>query len=175
MTKAIFKSINAKNKLFKRYITSSNKDDHSKCKKYRNKLNHIICAAKSNYYNNAAIKYKSNSREMWNLINETIQNRRLQNREKIQQKSNEKLIKDSRSIANKFNTFFSEIASKIAGQVEVPIQAEPKRTKSPMNSFQLTEITPDEIVRIITKLNEKKSTQVNDKLFQQNFLNLQML
>ena len=31
-----------------------------------------------------------------------------------------------------------------------------------MNSFQLTEITPDKIVRIITKLNEKKLTQVND-------------
>ena len=162
MTKAIFKSINTKNKLFKRYITSSNKDDHSKYKKYRNKLNHIICAAKSNYYNNAAIKYKSNSREMWNLINEIIQNRRLQIREKIRLKSNEKLIEDSHTIANKFNTFFSEIASKMAGQVKVPIQPEPKRTKSPMNSFQLTEITPDEIVRIITKLNEKKSTQVND-------------
>ena len=56
MTKAIFKSINNKNKLLKQYITSSNKHDHSKYKKYRNKLNHIICAAKSNYYNNAEIK-----------------------------------------------------------------------------------------------------------------------
>ena len=108
MTKAIFKSINTKNKLFKRYrpISSSKKDDHSKYKKYRNKLNHIICATKSNYYNNAAIKYKSNSREMVNLTNEIIRNRRLQNREKIQPKSNEKLIEDSSTIANKFNTFF---------------------------------------------------------------------
>ena len=108
MTKAILKSIITKNKLFKRYITSSNKDDHSKYKKYRNKLNHIICAAKSNYHNNAAFKYKSNSsniREIWHLINEIIQNRRLQNREKMQLKSNKKLIEDSSTIANKFNSF----------------------------------------------------------------------
>ena len=32
MTKVMFKSINRKNKSFKRYITSSNKDDHSKYK-----------------------------------------------------------------------------------------------------------------------------------------------
>ena len=44
----------------------------------------------------------------------------------------------------------------------VPELKQPKRTKPPFNSFQLTEITTDKIVRIITKLNEKKSTQVND-------------
>ena len=81
--KVIFKSINTKNKLFKRYITFSNKTECSRHKKYRNKLNLIICAAKSNYYNYAAIKHKFNSREMWIVINETIQIRRLQNREKI--------------------------------------------------------------------------------------------
>ena len=52
----------------------------------------------------------------------------------------------------------------MAGQVKVPIQPEPKQTKSPINSFQLTEISPDEIVRIITKLNENISTQVNNIL-----------
>ena len=44
-------------------------------------------------------------------------------------------------------------------QVKAPVLSEPKRTKSPMNSFHLTEITPDEIVRIITKF---FSAQVND-------------
>ena len=46
--KATFKSINTKNKLFQQYIISSYKDDHLEFKKYRNKLNHIICATKSN-------------------------------------------------------------------------------------------------------------------------------
>ena len=63
--KATFKSINTKNKLFQRYIISSYKDDHLEFKKYRNKLNHIICATKSNYYNNAAINHKSNSIRRW--------------------------------------------------------------------------------------------------------------
>ena len=44
-------------------------------------------------------------------------------------------------------------------QVKAPVLSEPKRTKSPMNSFHLTEINPDEIVRIITKF---FSAQVND-------------
>ena len=64
MTKVIFKSINTKNELFKRYITSSNKDDYSEYKKYSNKLNHVIRAVKSNYYNNATTKYKSNLTEL---------------------------------------------------------------------------------------------------------------
>ena len=91
-----------------------------------------------------------------------MQNRRLQNREKNQQKSNEKLMEDSSTIANKFNTFFSEIASTMANQVKAPILPQPKRTKSRMNSLEQPEITPDEIVQTITKLNEKKLTQVND-------------
>ena len=71
------------------------------------------------------------------------------------------LIK-KKHVANEFNTFFSEVAFKMADQVKAPILPEPKQTKSLMNSFQLTEITLDKIVRIITKLDEKKSTQVND-------------
>ena len=50
----------------------------------------------------------------------------------------------------------------MAVQVKASILPEPKRTKLPMSSFRLTEITSDRIVHIITKLNEKKSTQVND-------------
>ena len=46
---------------------------------------------KIKYYNIAAIKYKSNSREIWNLINKIVQNRCLQTLEKLQLKSNKKL------------------------------------------------------------------------------------
>ena len=53
----------------------------------------------------------------------------------------------------------------MADQFKAPIPPEPKRTKSPMNSFLLIEITRDEI---ITKSNGKKSMQVND--FQTKFL-----
>ena len=98
---------------------------------------------------------------MWNLINEIIQNKRLQNRGKIRLQSNKKLIEDSSTIANKYNTFFSEIASKMADQVKTPILLEPNQAKSPINSFYLTETITDEIVQIITMLNGNKSTQDN--------------
>ena len=42
LTKALFKSIITKNKLLKRYITSSNKNEDSEYKNYCNKLNHIM-------------------------------------------------------------------------------------------------------------------------------------
>ena len=67
---------------------------------------------------------------MWNLVNEITQNRRLQNREKLLLKLNEKLIEYSSTIADKFNTFFSEIVSKMAGQVKVSILPKSKRTKN---------------------------------------------
>ena len=56
----------------------------------------------------------------------------------------------------------------MADQVKAPVLPEPKRIKSPINSFQHTKITIDEIVFIITKLNENKSTQVF-QIIQQNF------
>ena len=46
----------------------------------------------------------------------------------------------------------------MADQLKAPISSEPKRIKSTINSFHLTETTTDEIVQLITKL-----------IFQQNF------
>ena len=84
----------------------------------------------------------------------------MQNREKIQLELKEKLIEDSSTIANKFNNLFSEITSKMRDKFKASILPEPKRTKSQMNFFQLTEITPNEIVRIITNLNEKNQRKL---------------
>lgn len=162
MTKAIYKSITTKNKLFKRYISTSKVEAHNKYKKYRNKLNHIILAAKTMHYNNQAIKHRSNPREIWNLINDITQNKRTHKREKIQLKENKVVIENPSLIANKFNTFFSEIGSKMAKQVKTPKMPASNQTKSPLHSFQLTNITEDEVVQTIATLNEKKSTKIDD-------------
>ena len=48
----------------------------------------------------------------------------------------------------------------MSDQVKAPILLEPKQTKSPMIFFQLAEITPDEIVQKLTKLNEKNQRKL---------------
>ena len=51
ISKCLLKSINTKNKLYKRYAQKPSEERLSKFKTYRNKLNNLIRKSKKEYYN----------------------------------------------------------------------------------------------------------------------------
>ena len=62
------KSINTKNKLYKRYVQKPSEERLNKFKTYRNKLNNLIRKSKKEYYNKKFESVKNNLRKTWKTI-----------------------------------------------------------------------------------------------------------
>ena len=71
LTPALLKSIQTKNKMFKRlHKNSDNLVLTEKYKAYRNALIRLLRMAKRNYYHSILNKLKDNSQKVWQVVNE---------------------------------------------------------------------------------------------------------
>ena len=59
LTKGLLKSINKKNALYKRFLSSPTVSHKRQYKCFRNKLNHLLRVAKRDYYDKKLTEYKS--------------------------------------------------------------------------------------------------------------------
>ena len=69
---ALLKSINRKNKLYKRSIKKPTDTNIESYKKYRNKLNTLLRLAKRNYYCDLLDQEKNNIKNTWKVLNSII-------------------------------------------------------------------------------------------------------
>ena len=152
---AILTSINQRHKLFlekNRNPTEQNKRMYSA---YRNKLNDILCVAKRKIVQNQLEVNRTNSKKLWQLLNETL-------RGNTSQKTNpDTFINDDghetsnkEDIAQSFNHFFISIGEKlqqkIASCVENPLDYVPTKSEHILNSMLHTNRT--EVVEIIKQM-----------------------
>ena len=73
MTRGLEEASRTKLKLYKKYLQkNSSDDDHLKYKRYRNTYNELKWKLKVDYYGAKCESYKSNSKNLWSLINSTI-------------------------------------------------------------------------------------------------------
>ena len=72
ITPGLLKSINKKNRLYKKFITSPSLSNERKYKAYKNKLNHLIRIAKRKYYDTKFESAKNDLRTTWKLLNEVF-------------------------------------------------------------------------------------------------------
>ena len=76
ITPGLLKSINKKNRLYKKFIRSPSLSNERKYKTYKNKLNHLIRIAKRKYYDTKFESAKNDLRTTWKLLNEVINRRK---------------------------------------------------------------------------------------------------
>ena len=76
LTSGLLKSINRKNRLYKRLITSPKKSGELQYKTYKNKLNHLIRIAKRSYYDRKFDSAKNDLKLTWKLLKEVINKRK---------------------------------------------------------------------------------------------------
>ena len=76
ITKEIKKSIKLKNLYYKNFMKTYNQCWYTKYKKYRDKLNSIIRLSKTIHYKLYFQKFRDNSRNIWDGINEIISKRK---------------------------------------------------------------------------------------------------
>ena len=113
ITNGILKSINNRNKLYKKLKQSRidsldyivKKTDFNK---YRNTLSKTITNAKRVYYNQIFDRYKYDMKKTWNIISETL-NRKVKNPIPETMTINGQNCSDKGTIAESFNTFFASI------------------------------------------------------------------
>ena len=75
ITPGLLKSINKKNRLYKKFTRSPPLSNERKYKTYKNKLDHLIRIAKRKYHDTKFVSATNGLRTTWKLLNEVINKR----------------------------------------------------------------------------------------------------
>ena len=159
LTKGIESAARKCRKLYKKTLDSScNKEDISTYKQHWNLLNHLYRTTKKDYYNAECMEYRSNTKKLWSLINQTI--KKCKSRGSIiPYISIDGLhIYQPKKIANRFGQFYSSIGENLAyrikpGTKEVDYYL--SQMQQSVNSLVLRETSMFEIEKLIRSLPNK--------------------
>ena len=118
VTKGLKTAARKNRKLYKRTIDASCTDnDITTYKKHRNMLNQLCCVTKSEYYNTKFYEYRTNTKKLWSLINQTIN--KCKNGGSIIPfiTINGLITYNPKKIANSFSHFYSTIGENLAATI----------------------------------------------------------
>ena len=162
VTKGISNSMNHCNHLYKKSLHNNAKHDaENRYKIYRNCLTKIKRIAKTNYYKERCYALKSNTKRLWQLINNIIN------------KNNDKTTiidhitvgniryYDAKDISDQFGIYYSELGGKLSKKLhgsEKAIKEYLTKIKPNPKSLFLKPITKEEIQKYINKLPSKNSS-----------------
>ena len=113
ITKGIIKSINRKNKMYKKYVKTKNENIYKEYQKLRNKLSHIIRESKKEHYNKYFEDNKQNAKKMWSGINDLTNKKSNKRNNHIHLQIGDKIISKPKEVGNQFNKYFTGIATKM--------------------------------------------------------------
>ena len=109
---------NRKNDLYHAFVknpTAPNKTKYLKMKKFVEKH---IKIAKSKYYKKYFEQYKDNSKKQWNMINSLLNRNTKKSGVSSLKESNGNIVNTPVAIAEKFNEYFSNIASSLKSKID---------------------------------------------------------
>ena len=164
ITFGLLKSIEFRDNLYRELKkTPIDRDDYRNKKINLRTYNRIINRSKTylkkRYYAEKFHQLKNNIKLTWRLINEVLGNNP---NKSISTKFNlnDKCITDQQEIANHFNSFFASIGTKISQQIKNHDQIDHRQylINRPVTTFHFHEITTQDVMCIISKLPNKKST-----------------
>ena len=159
ISKGLNKSIQIKNKLYKKYIKSKSSFYHAKFKLYRNKLNHLLKIRKKQYYNNYFLDCAGDGKMIWKGIKQIVHCKPPISQRSIKLVENENEISHPKEIANKFNDYFANIGKSIASEIPIACKDPIAYLGNPVcNSFYLFPTWSGEIETEINNLKSGKSS-----------------
>ena len=160
ITKGLIKSIQTKDKLYKKYIkhpTINNKIIHTK---YKNNLTQLLRLSKRNHISSEIELHKHNMKKMWGTLNNLLGRNRKQKLPEFFKNKDGIKVTDSSAIASYFNDFFTNIGSSLADRIPPP---DPNFT-SPLKSFNmpstmfLAPTSSDEVDKLVKKMKASTTT-----------------
>lgn len=160
ITKGLIKSIKTKDKLYRMYISKPTPGNKLKYTKYRNYLNLLLRLSKKSHITNNIETNKNNTRKMWQTLNNLLGRNKNSKFPDFFTNSDGHKISNNNDIAEKFNSFFTNIGSTLAAKIPDP----PSDFKPPLALFNnqhslfLTPTSCIEIDEITSKLKLSNSS-----------------
>ena len=158
ITKGILQSIRIKNNLYNRYIRKQDQFWYHRYKIYRSKVNMLISKSKKRYLRSYFQENSKNSKETWTKINQLLQkNTNVKNDTLLSEKG--LIISHQKTVANKFNDYFINVAQDLLKDLgESNNEFQDYLKNSNKHSFFLTEVDPEEVHKLLLKINTNQVT-----------------
>ena len=165
MTNELLLMVNRKNKLYVDWKRSAKHSENYNGKKvnfktYEQIVDNEIVQAKKIYYSNVFHMYKSSMKKTWQIINETLSKKKVDNMLPDTFIKNGNELSDPKEIANAFNEYFSKIGSNLASNINCTEDGQSYKVylQNPtLKKFAFKKINDNEVLSIINKLKNKKS------------------
>ena len=163
LTPGLLKSISRKRMLFKKFkndkFKNKNSDVYKEYKTCTDTINKLKRTSKRIHLNEYFTKHMNNSKKTWIGINSLL------NRHKKQQGTifleDKGFISDPHEVANKFNNYFLNVAGKLSEKIPKKNSKFQDYLKNPNKStFCLKEVEPFDFLKVINKLDTKKSSDI---------------
>ena len=117
ITKGIITSIHKRTSYVNKFKKTNNQLFFIRYKYYRDQINHLIRKSKKEYYCKYFNKNTNNMRKMWQQINKIVHKNK--NKDSVTCIKSEKcIISDPFAIGNKFNEFYTSVASKLVSKIK---------------------------------------------------------
>ena len=172
MTPALVISVAHKNTLFKEKLKHPSPDNTVKYIWYRNTLNKLLRSAKRAYYQSEFAKHTGNTKETWKTLQTLIKSKSKTDEVPNQiADENGDLLSEDVDIAEKFNSFFTEIGERLRENIPSssfdPLQLIPN-IKAEMD---LESTTEEEIISIVQGLNNvgPGADSISSKIFKLSY------
>ena len=165
ITKGILTSTKIKNKTYKKFVKSSDKDKSSdiyiKFKKYRDLINTLKRKSQKQFHIDYFQKHLNNAKKAWTGINTILHKKRKQKISDIFLNVNGKLVTDQKTVSKLFNNYFVNVADNLAKKIPKPNTKYQDYLKNPNeHCIYLQETTPDEVEKIIGNLDPNKAADI---------------
>ena len=149
-----------KRSLLKKYDRSKNNSFLTKYRQYRHLLKKLIKKSKKNYYKIFFSENANNIKKTWKQLN-NIPNKHKKNQQISQLSINGTLISDQKVIANKFNSYFTNVAYELNKNIPKSNNIYQDYLKNPNeHSFYVNETNPHEISQIINDLKNSSAADI---------------
>ena len=162
----IQRRMNYRDRIFKKYQSERNNVLKSSLwiqyKSERNLISHLLTKAKQNYFSNYFLENKSNITNIWQGIKSLINSKLNKQSKSFTLEHNNCIISNPLEISEIFNEYFVNVGPNLAKKIPKSLRKSYDYLKNVnINSIYLTPTTEDEIFKIISNLDSKKSTGPN--------------
>ena len=148
-----------KNRLYHEFVNDPTEKNKIKYKKIKFFVDKHVTKAKNKYYSDYFQQHKASSRKQWEMINKLLNRKRKSSSITKINDPQGAVVNTPREIAENFNTFFSEIATKLKSEIPTNSAASMNPndniTTEITNSIFLTPVDGDEVSAIIKNFKNK--------------------
>ena len=154
VTRGLIKSIQTKDKLYKKYVKKPTIENKTAYTKYRNHLNQLLRCSKKNYITSEIHLHKNNMKKTWGTLNSLLGRNKQHKLPDFFHDNDGRKLNDAATIASNFNEYFTQIGSSLAEKIPPPDSdfSSPLRPTNTNSSVFLTPTTAEEIDDIVKKM-----------------------